>query len=142
MCPSINLIFVESTKKYVVTCISINCIITNISIYKVITISAVNCIIPTSSNYYIITVIASWPAAREDHWVTLLKARAIENQAYIVGVNRCGTDPKLDYTGRTQIIDYQGNILADARDIETVITAQLAGLNRDLSDPGLTYIFG
>ena len=35
-------------------------------------------------------VLANWPQAREDHWMTLLKARAIENQAYVVGVNRCG----------------------------------------------------
>jgi len=73
----------------------------------------------------IITIIANWPSAREEHWVTLLKARAIENQAYIVGVNRCGSDPDLDYPGRTQIIDYQGNVLADADDTEKIITAEI-----------------
>ena len=45
-------------------------------------------------------VIASWPAARSDHWHTLLRARAIENQAYVVGVNRCGDDPAGALRGR------------------------------------------
>ena len=47
----------------------------------------------------LIVVIASWPAVRDDHWVTLLKARAIENLAYVVGVNRCGQDPKHYHPG-------------------------------------------
>ena len=38
-------------------------------------------------------VIANWPSVRAEHWVTLLRARAIENQAYVIGVNRCGQDP-------------------------------------------------
>ncbi|WP_394795120.1 nitrilase-related carbon-nitrogen hydrolase, partial [Armatimonas sp.] len=44
----------------------------------------------------LITVMASWPNARHHHWVKLLHARAIENEAYVVGVNRCGWDPKLE----------------------------------------------
>ena len=58
-------------------------------------------------------VIACWPEAREDHWVTLLKARAIENQAYVVGVNRCGDDPTLHYGGRSLIFGPRGEVLAD-----------------------------
>ena len=58
-------------------------------------------------------VIANWPEAREDHWVTLLKARAIENQAYLVGVNRCGNDPNLHYSGRSLIFGPRGEVLAD-----------------------------
>lgn len=42
----------------------------------------------------LLAVIASWPARRERHWLTLLQARAIENQAYVVGVNRVGQDPQ------------------------------------------------
>jgi omega-amidase len=70
-------------------------------------------------------VIANWPNKREQHWVTLLQARAIENLAYVVGVNRAGSDPKLVYPGRTMIIDPHGNILADAGLHEGVISAQI-----------------
>lgn len=71
------------------------------------------------------TVISSWPVARIHHWVTLLQARAIENQAYVAGVNRVGTDPNLTYTGRSLIIGPGGEILADAGNGETVISADL-----------------
>jgi omega-amidase len=70
----------------------------------------------------IITVIACWPAPREEHWLALLRARAIENQCYVAAVNRCGRDPSgLAYSGRSQIIDPRGQILADAGDGEGVI---------------------
>lgn len=62
---------------------------------------------------HLYAVIANWPAAREHHWVSLLVARAIENQAYVIGVNRCGDDPKLSYSGRSLIVDPQGKIVAD-----------------------------
>jgi len=62
---------------------------------------------------------------REDHWVTLCRARAIENQAYVAAVNRCGNDPWLPYPGRSLIIDPHGVILADAGRDETVISANL-----------------
>jgi predicted amidohydrolase len=70
-------------------------------------------------------VIANWPNKREQHWVTLLQARAIENLAYVVGVNRVGSDPKLAYPGRTMIIDPHGNILSDAGQFEKVISADI-----------------
>jgi predicted amidohydrolase len=73
----------------------------------------------------LITVISSWPAARIQHWVTLLQARAIENQAYVAGVNRCGTDPKFIYTGRSIIVSPKGDILADAGNGEAVIGADI-----------------
>jgi len=57
--------------------------------------------------------------------VTLLQARAIENLAYVVGVNRSGSDPKLVYPGRTMIIDPHGNILADAGLNEGMISAEI-----------------
>jgi predicted amidohydrolase len=59
-------------------------------------------------------VIACWPNLRERHWMALLRARAIENQAWVVGVNRCGSDPKLTYSGHSQIIDPKGNVIVDA----------------------------
>ncbi len=73
----------------------------------------------------VMLVIACWPTAREAHWVKLLQARAIENICYIVAVNRCGQDPKLEYPGRSMIIDLKGDILADAGHEETVISEKL-----------------
>jgi predicted amidohydrolase len=49
-------------------------------------------------------VVANWPAARRDHWRTLLKARAIENQAFVVGVNRVGRGGGLEYAGDSAIV--------------------------------------
>ncbi len=71
------------------------------------------------------TVIASWPAVRVDAWVTLLRARAIENLAYVIGVNRCGKDPNYDYPGRSVIIDPWGEIVADAGAEEGAMTAEI-----------------
>ena len=70
-------------------------------------------------------VIANWPQAREDHWMTLLKARAIENQAYVVGVNRCGHDPSLHYRGRSLIFGPRGEVLADGGTEEGTLSARL-----------------
>lgn len=74
----------------------------------------------------LIIVIASWPNVRHHHWVKLLHARAIENEAYIVGVNRCGWDPKLEHAGGCLIIDPQGNTLVEAGSGESVISADLS----------------
>lgn len=71
------------------------------------------------------TVIANWPEKRIHHWVRLLQARAIENQAYVAGVNRVGSDPFYAYPGRSLIIDPQGEIITDAGDREGVIRAEL-----------------
>lgn len=73
----------------------------------------------------VMTVIANWPEPREAHWLALLKARAIENQAFVIGVNRCGRDPKLAYSGRSQIIDPRGTVLAEGKTGEGVFGADL-----------------
>ncbi|HMO25988.1 MAG TPA: nitrilase-related carbon-nitrogen hydrolase [Tepidisphaeraceae bacterium] len=73
----------------------------------------------------LLLVIANWPIARVEHWMTLLRARAIENQAYVIGINRVGRDPNVLYPGRSQIIDYKGIVLADAGDEPGVIQVQL-----------------
>ncbi len=70
-------------------------------------------------------VIANWPQERESHWLTLLRARAIENQAYVAGVNRCGQDPRLRYSGRSLIVDPRGEVMADAGGQEGLIRAQV-----------------
>jgi predicted amidohydrolase len=71
-------------------------------------------------------IIASWPKDRIDHWDSLLKARAIENQAIVIGVNRVGEDPKWKYPGHTQIIDHQGAILASNSEEECCVMADVS----------------
>jgi predicted amidohydrolase len=70
-------------------------------------------------------VVANWPAKRRLHWSALLRARAIENQAYVVGVNRVGTGGGLDYTGDSAIIDPLGEVLASGAGGETVLFADI-----------------
>jgi omega-amidase len=70
-------------------------------------------------------VIANWPSVRAAHWSALLTARAIENQAYVIAVNRVGRDPNHTYPGLTTIIDPQGNIVTQADDQPTVLHADL-----------------
>ena len=75
-----------------------------------------------NEDYDIIFYVASWPDARREIWDILLKARAIENQSYIVAVNRVGTDGNnLFYSGGTYCIDPKGNILAEAKNNEEVL---------------------
>jgi predicted amidohydrolase len=73
----------------------------------------------------LITVIASWPEARIGQWVKLLQARAIENQCYVAGVNRVGSDPRFRYCGRSMIVDFRGDVVADAGTEANVISAEL-----------------
>jgi omega-amidase len=70
-------------------------------------------------------VIANWPVARVDHWTTLLRARAIENLAYVVGVNRAGSDPHLSYPGASIVVGPKGEILAEAGAEPCSIRAEL-----------------
>ena len=60
-------------------------------------------------DYDAILCVASWPTPRVNAWRTLLKARAIENQFYVAGVNRVGSDPSCEYCGGTAFIDPYGN---------------------------------
>ena len=60
----------------------------------------------------IITVIASWPTPRREHWMSLLKARAIENQCFIIGVNRSGDGGGLSYIGDSMVVSPTGEVLA------------------------------
>jgi omega-amidase len=71
-------------------------------------------------------VVANWPAPRREHWRTLLRARAIENQAYVLGVNRVGAVKELDHVGDSAIIDPLGRTLAEASLGEAVLVAEVA----------------
>ena len=68
----------------------------------------------------LITLIACWPKKRSEHWVRLLQARAIENLAPVVGVNRCGREPGLDFDGRSAAFDHMGQALFEASAEEQV----------------------
>lgn len=76
----------------------------------------------------LLVVIANWPGKRHSHWTALLRARAIENQAYVVGVNRCGKDPQLDYQGGSLVVDPWGEKVAEAGMGESLISAKLDSL--------------
>jgi predicted amidohydrolase len=80
------------------------------------------------NDYDLLINSANWPAARRDTWITLLKARAIENLCYVAGANRTGTDGlDVTYCGDSYIIDPKGEIMASAgQDHEKVITADLS----------------
>ena len=73
----------------------------------------------------VLAVIANWPAPRAEHWLALLTARAIENQAYVVGVNRCGRDPHAAYPGGSRIVDPRGQVIAEAGGDECAVSAEL-----------------
>ncbi|MFA9565115.1 MAG: nitrilase-related carbon-nitrogen hydrolase [Acidimicrobiales bacterium] len=68
---------------------------------------------------------ANWPAARSAHWRQLLIARAIENQAYVVGCNRVGSGDRLAYQGDSCIIDPLGDTLARGADEEMLVTTEV-----------------
>ncbi|RJR20301.1 MAG: carbon-nitrogen family hydrolase [Desulfobacteraceae bacterium] len=70
-------------------------------------------------------VIASWPASRQLHWDVLLRARAIESQCFMIGVNRTGIGAGLEFTGGSAIIDPLGNILAHGGEKEGLVIADL-----------------
>ncbi|MEM7512771.1 MAG: amidohydrolase [Bacteroidota bacterium] len=77
-------------------------------------------------SYDLLIYVANWPAKRVHHWDTLLKARAIENQAFVVGVNRVGTDGiDIPYVGHTAILSYVGDALAYSENEENLLTATL-----------------
>jgi predicted amidohydrolase len=68
---------------------------------------------------------ANWPESRRLHWQTLLQARAIENQAYVVGCNRVGEGGGLRYVGDSRIVDPVGELLATAAQGESLLFADV-----------------
>jgi len=68
---------------------------------------------------------ANWPAERHAHWRALLIARAIENQAFVLGVNRAGADPHLQYAGGSMAVDPKGEILGELGEHEAVLTVEI-----------------
>lgn len=78
-------------------------------------------------DYDVLLYVANWPAARADHWVSLLKARAIENLSYCIGVNRLGSDSAGNsYQGDSQVYAPDGKLLVDMATTEGVARASLS----------------
>jgi predicted amidohydrolase len=78
-------------------------------------------------NYDVLIYVANWPKIRINAWETLLKARAIENLSYVVGVNRVGTDPDgMEYNGASSIIGPKGDTIFSIDGIEAVKTIELS----------------
>jgi omega-amidase len=76
--------------------------------------------------YDLLLYVANWPQVRAEIWQTLLRARAIENMAYTVGVNRVGTDGLgQDYSGQSALLGLHGDYLAQAGNLQTVLTHTL-----------------
>lgn len=73
----------------------------------------------------LIIVIANWPAARRSHWLTLLKARAIENQCFIAGVNRFGEGGGLNYSGDSIVFDPYGEASTEIVSTDGLIIADI-----------------
>lgn len=76
----------------------------------------------TKTEYDLLIYIANWPEPRVEAWKKLLAARAIENQAYVVGLNRVGKDGKdIPYSGGSSYIDAKGDIIWKAEDHQTTV---------------------
>lgn len=78
-------------------------------------------------DYDMLLYVANWPAARRTAWNTLLRARAMENLSYCLGVNRIGVDGVgVEYRGESVILDYVGEVLAGAGQAAGVVRATLS----------------
>ncbi|MBR5083130.1 MAG: nitrilase family protein [Prevotella sp.] len=74
-----------------------------------------------------IIVTASWPSTRRQVWDVLLRARAIENQCFVIASNRVGSDPNCEYNGGSMVIDAKGQLVAQCEDNrETIVTADIS----------------
>ncbi len=81
---------------------------------------------PTGAEYDVLLYVANWPGRRNLAWQNLLLARAIENQCYVIGVNRVGTDGNnIGYCGNSTVIDPLGNVLYNKETEEAIFTITL-----------------
>ncbi|PLX99271.1 MAG: carbon-nitrogen family hydrolase [Desulfuromonas sp.] len=67
---------------------------------------------------------AEWPKPRQEHWRTLIRARAIENQLFMVASNCCGLQGKLDFFGMSMLVSAWGEVLAEGGEAETELVAE------------------
>jgi omega-amidase len=86
-----------------------------------------------TEGYDLLLYVANWPTKRIQAWTILLKARAVENVCYTIGVNRVGVDAnKLEYNGHSQTIDFQGNCMTASREDESVFIVNLDKKKQDV----------
>jgi omega-amidase len=79
------------------------------------------------NDYDLLINSANWPQSRRDVWLTLLKARAIENQCYVVGANRTGTDGEgINYCGDSMVIGPKGEVIASVMDSVCFLTGEIS----------------
>lgn len=79
-----------------------------------------------TEDYDLLVYVANWPQKRIDSWDILLKARAVENMVYTIGLNRIGTDENQnEYTGHSQIVDYLGKYILEPQISEGIFYATL-----------------
>jgi predicted amidohydrolase len=69
---------------------------------------------------------ANWPESRREHWMALLRARAIENQAYVIGCNRVGDGGGLHYVGDSMMVDPLGVVLEQGNDSEMILMSEIS----------------
>jgi omega-amidase len=91
--------------------------------------------------YDALIYVANWPATRAEHWRTLLRARAIENQAYCIGVNRVGTDGNgLTYSGDSAVIDPLGNTVAEITGKSGTLVVEISKSHLDMVREKLPFL--
>jgi omega-amidase len=77
-------------------------------------------------DYDVLIYVANWPKPRVNAWDILLKARAVENMSYVIGVNRVGLDENNhEYVGHSQAVDFLGNYLQEPQELEGVFIVEL-----------------
>lgn len=92
-------------------------------------------------NYDLLIYVANWPKPRVNAWDILLKARAVENMSYVVGVNRIGNDINcLDYVGHSQAIDYLGNYLVEPQEKDGVYIVEIDKQKQDETRSKLAFL--
>jgi len=93
-----------------------------------------------SPKYDLLLYVANWPSKRAEHWKILLKARAIENQTYVIGVNRVGNDNNgLTYSGDSMVIDSQGSV-ENLLENQLVCTTTLSKLTLNKTRVSLPFL--
>lgn len=91
--------------------------------------------------YDVLLYVANWPKKRISHWSTLLPARAIENQCYVIGVNRVGIDGnQLEYSGASAVFDGLGQTLVELNECETVQSVTLSASQLDELRQSLPFL--
>ena len=80
----------------------------------------------TAANTDLYLVPGNWPASRREHWMALLRARAIENQAFVIGCNRVGTGGGLEYAGDSRVVNPLGEVIAEAGYVSTILYADIS----------------